>query len=202
MNEVEKYLQKVSAGLYRLPESERNEILGEIRNHIYEAESRQEPVQAVLNKLGSPLNLAQSYVNIHNIESGDISFGSIFNGMAFYISAGFSGIFIVPTLFTATFAFLLAAVVFVGYSIIDLFMDLPGGIGFDISATHMNFGLVISGFASDSAVVFTGFTAVGVALIIAIFCFGIAWLCWKGLKKYLSFISHRYQKLRILNKAN
>lgn len=198
MNEVEKYLQKVSAGLYRLPENERIEILGEIRSHIHEAECRQEPVQAVLNKLGSPLKLAQSYVNIHNIESGNMSIGNVLNNMAFYVSAGFSGIFIVPTLFTATFAFLVAAVTFVGYSIVDLFTDLPGGIGFDISATDMNFGLIFGGFSSDSAVVFTGFTAVVVAFVIAVFCFGIAWLCWKGLKKYLSFVSRRYQKLRLI----
>jgi len=198
MNEAEKYLQKVSAGLYRLPENERNEILREIQSHIHEAECRQEPVQAVLSKLGSPLKLAQSYVNISNIESGDMSLSSILNGMAFYVSAGFSGIFIVPTLFTATFAFLLVAVIFVGYSIIDLFADLPGGIGYDISEAHANVGLIIDVFSSDSAVVFSGFTAVGVALIIALFCFGIAWLCWKGLKKYLSFVSRRYQKLRMI----
>ena len=51
MSEVEKYLQKVSAGLYRLPNSEQSEILGEIRNHIHEAESRQEPVHVVLSIL-------------------------------------------------------------------------------------------------------------------------------------------------------
>ena len=114
--------------------------------------------------------------------------------MAFYISAGFSGLFVVPILFTAAFGFLLSAAAFVGYSIIDLFADLPGAIGFDISATSMNIGFIIG---SDSAVVFTGLAAVGVASVIALFCFGIAWLCWKGLKKYLSFISRRYQKLRM-----
>ena len=198
MNEAEKYLEKVSTGLYRLPENERNEILGEIRSHIHEAESRQESVQEVLNKLGSPLKLAQSYVNIHNIESGDMNFDSILNNMAFYISAGFAGIFVVPTLFTATFTFLFCAVAFVGYSIIDLFADLPGGIGYDISATTMSIGFVMGRFSSDNAVVFTGLVAVGIALIFALFCFGMAWLCWKGLKKYLSFVSRRYQKLRML----
>ena len=39
MNDVEKYLKKMSVGLYRLPESERDEILSEIKNHIHEAES-------------------------------------------------------------------------------------------------------------------------------------------------------------------
>jgi len=180
MNDVEKYLNKMSAGLYRLPESERNEILSEIQNHIYEAESRQEPVQAVLDKLGSPLKLAQSYINIHDIDSGNMSFRSILSNMAFFISAGLSGVFVLPTLLITTFTFLISAVGIVGYSIIDLFIDLPGSI------------------MLGDEVVLTGFSAVIVALLVGVILAILAYLSWWTLRKYLLFVSQRYQKLRKL----
>ena len=52
MNEKEKYLQRVAAGLSKLPQEEKDEILSEIRNHIYESVNRQENEQIVLNRLG------------------------------------------------------------------------------------------------------------------------------------------------------
>ena len=44
MNEAEKYVKKVSDGLKKINENERGEILNEIRSHIHEAVSRQEPI--------------------------------------------------------------------------------------------------------------------------------------------------------------
>jgi len=188
MTEMEMYLKKVSTGLYRLPESERDEILGEIRNHIYEAVSRQEPVGDVIAKLGSPLKLAQSYVSIHNINHNEISFGSILGSMAFFVSAGLSGLVIIPTLFILAAAFFFSAIITVGYSIVDLFIDLPGGIGY-IRLDHA--------YGVYESVIFTGFPAVLVALGVSLIFSGLAYGCWKLLKKYLSFVSLRYQKLRI-----
>jgi len=189
MNEMEMYLNKVSAGLYRLPESERNEILSEIRSHIHEAVSRQEPVQDVINKLGPPLKLAQSYASLHDINNDEVSFGSIWGSMAFFISAGLSGMVIVPTLFVLSLSFMFSAVVTVGYAIVDLFIDLPGGIGaytFDFS------------HGTYEGVMFTGLPALAVALGISLIFVWLARICWKLLKKYLAFVSRRYQELRII----
>ena len=180
MNDMEKYLRKVSAGLYRLPENEKNEILREIQSHIYEAESRQEPVQVVLDKLGSPLKLAQSYVNIHSIDSGSLNFRSVLSNMAFFMSAGLSGVFVLPTLLIMTFTFLISAIGIVGYSIINLFIDLPGNI------------------MLGDGVILTGFSAVIVALIVGAIFAILAYLSWWTLRKYLLFISQRYKKLRML----
>jgi len=182
MNDVEKYLKKVSAGLYRLPESERNEILSEIKNHIHEAENGQEPVQVVLDKLGSPLKLAQSYVNIYNIDSGDMSFSSVLGNMAFFISAGLSGIIVIPTLLAIIVGFLLSAIFAIGYSVLDLFIDFPG-----------DGGIMLGGEEP-----LTGFTAVLVALIAGVILIILAYLGWWILKKYLFFVSQRYKKLRML----
>jgi uncharacterized membrane protein len=176
MSEIEKYLQKVSAGLYRLPENERREILSEIRNHIHEAVNRQEPIQSVLDRLGSPIRLAQSYAGIYNIESGI----SIWRDMAFFFSAGLASYVVIPTLFIVAVTFPLTAVYTIGYSILDLFTDLPG------DGVEMWYGLTL-----------TGFPAVIASVIIGAILFVIGILCWKLLKRYLTFISLRYKKFRM-----
>ncbi|MCL2141301.1 MAG: DUF1700 domain-containing protein [Methanimicrococcus sp.] len=175
MNETEKYLEKVASGLKRLPEHERNEILNEIRSHIYEAVNQQEPEQEVLERLGSPVKLAQSYDSLHSIESGQ----SIFNNLAFYFSAGVSSIFIVPILFFLTLAFASSAIIVVVYSIIDLLFVLP-----------------------EHVVDFVGFTVTSFPALMVIIAFGsmfllIAYLLWKLLRKFCAFVSLRYQKLRL-----
>jgi len=180
MSEVEKYLRKVSAGLYRLPESEQSEILSEIRNHIHEAESRQEPVQTVLERLGPPLRLAQSYANIHNIESGNTDF-NIWRDMAFFFSAGLASYVVVPTLFIMAVTFPLTAVLTVALSILDFFIDIPWHDGVT--------------FFSDT--VHTGFPALVMSLILGVVLFFGGIFCWKLLKKYLAFISLRYKKFRM-----
>jgi len=185
MSKVEKYLQNVAAGLSRLPENDKNEIIGEIRNHIHEAESRQEPVEAVLDKLGSPQKLAQSYINIHNANSGDMGFDSVWKSMVEFLPVGLS-IFVVPILFLGSLGFLLSAVFLIGYSILDLFVNLPGGI------------LQITDATGETLVVgFSGIPAVAIASVIALIVFGFSLLCWKLLKKYLVSVSQRYQKLRM-----
>jgi len=179
MKETEAYLKKVSDGLYKLPENERNEILGEIRNHIHEAVNMQEPVQDVINRLGPPLKLAQSYVNIHNINRGDMNFGSVLSGTAFFLSAGLSGLIVVPTLVGLILLFLLIAAIIIGTGILGVFIDLPDAI-------------IIIGEET-----LTGLPALIVCLILAIIFAFLGYLSWKLLKVYLVFISRRYRKLRM-----
>ena len=180
MNETEKYLQKVSAGLYKLPENERNEIVEEIRNHIHEAVSRQEPVQNIINRLGPPLRLAQSYASIHNVNNDNMELSNVWRDMAFFFSAGLSSYFVVPALFITAITFVVTAVGIIGYSILNLFIDLPGD------------GIHLWGETS-----LTGLAAVAVSVILGIIFFFAAYGCWKLLKKYLTFISRRYQEFRM-----
>ena len=58
---VERYLAKLDAGLQALAAPERAEVLGEIRNHIAEATSAGQPIDAVLTSLGSADDLARGY---------------------------------------------------------------------------------------------------------------------------------------------
>jgi uncharacterized membrane protein len=159
MNDMEKYLQKVSAGLYRLPESERSEILGEIRNHIHEAVSRQEPVQDVINRLGSPLRLAQSYISIHSVNTDELGLSNVWRDMAFFFSAGLASYIVVPTLFISALTFVTAAVGVVVFSILDFFIDIP----------------IYDGIHLWGETVLIGFPAVAVSAILGLVCFFIAY---------------------------
>jgi len=58
---VERYLAKLDSGLHGLPAPERAEVVGEIRNHIAEATSAGQPIDAVLTSLGSAEDLARGY---------------------------------------------------------------------------------------------------------------------------------------------
>ena len=174
MTETEKYLNEVAAGLYRLPEHEKTEILNEIRSHIHEAVSQQESEQTVLDRLGSPLRLAQSYVSLSNIESGQ----NILSTFAFYFSAGIATIVVVPSLFFTALSLVISAVAILGYSIVRLFVILPYPMRF-------------------WEVEMSGIPAVIASVVIGLIHCVIALLCWKLLKKYLAFISLRYQKIRL-----
>ncbi|MCL2549876.1 MAG: DUF1700 domain-containing protein [Methanimicrococcus sp.] len=181
LKEIEAYLKKVSDGLYQLPDSERNEILGEIRNHIHEAVDMQEPVQAVIDKLGPPQKLAQSYVNIHYINRSNMSFSGVLNNMVFFLSAGLSSLIIVPTLISFILLFLLIASASISVGILGLFTDLPSNTGIMIGSEEP----------------LTGFTALIAGLILCVIFFLLSYLSWKLLKIYAIFISRRYQKLRM-----
>ncbi len=176
-NQAEEYLQKVLEGLSRLPESDRNEIIKEIRNHIYEALNRQEPEQTVLAKLGSPLKLAQSYVNVYELNNNHFNIKYFAGIMSFYFSAGMSGIFVVPTLFLVAIVFALMPVFLLGYSVIGLFFNIPG----------LTFGFMT----------LTGFPQLTASIIASPILLIIAFQCWKLLKKYLSYIANRYQSIRL-----
>ncbi len=177
-NVVENYLQNVLEGLNRLPESDRNEILKEIRNHIYEAINRREPEQTILARLGSPLKLAQSYVNAYKLNYGNFSIKYFLSMMSFYFSAGMTGIFVVPTLFLISIFFPIIAAVVLVYSVIGLFFDIPG--------------VISLGF-----VTFTGFPQLIASIIVSPILFIIGVQCWRSLKKYLLYISNRYQSIRL-----
>ena len=182
MNEAEKYLQRVSAGLYRLPDDEKKEVLSEIQTYINDAVKGQEPIQTVLDRLGPPLRLAQSYVSIHNVDNDNIGVNTVVGNIAFYFSAGLASIIILPILFFTAFALILSSVIVVAYAVLHLFFNLPGG-SIDLGAWS-----------------FTGIPAVIVAIICGVIFFYLAYLLWRLLRKYIAYISLRYQKRRLKSK--
>lgn len=173
-----KYLDEVARGLSKLPESERNEILNEIRNHIYEALQRQEIEEKVLDRLGSPTQLAQSYTTISDLDNGHFAVKDVWGNMGFYFSTGLSGVVIVPTLLLIMVGFVLFAIGAVGYSIAGIFMNLPGVITF-------------------GNITFSGIAQFVVSIPSCIVLLMGAHFSWKQLRKYISKIANSYQHKRL-----
>jgi len=183
MIEMERYLQEVYSGLSGLPKNERNEILGEIRNHIHEAIARQEPVQSVIDRLGSPIKLAQSYVNIYNIENNNTG-SNVWRDMVFFIWAGSASYIIILTLVMITVTLPLTAIFMIGHSILDLFIELPA------------YGLPSYSLEIWHNLSLTGFPALIASVPIGVILFVLGILCGKLLKVYMVFIPQRYEKFR------
>lgn len=175
-SEIDKYLQKVSAKLNRLPASEKEEILNEVKNHIHEAVSRQEPLQNVLDKLGSPSKLAGSYTALYDLEKSPSNHA--LHNVSFFLSTGLTSVIVVPLLCILPILFIIAAVVSLVISVAGLFMDIPGGIVLN-SVTH------------------TGFSQLSIAIISSVILLSLALLLWRILIKYLTFVAKRYQRIRM-----
>lgn len=179
--EIEKYFAKVSNCLERLPQSEREEILMEISNHVYEATSNGETASAVLEHLGSPEKLAASYTNSYVLDSGNIRFGvqDMLRNLTFYSGTAFSGIFVIPIFGSLAFAFALTAVLLLGISVVNLtgFISIPFNLG--------------------SYYLASGIPQVLAAVIIGAGFMFLAVLSWNFLKKYLAHVSKKYRELHM-----
>lgn len=120
------------------------------------------------------MNEAEEYIQNRN---EDIRLKRSHNKFAFYFTAGLSAIIVAPTLFIMTLSFAACTIGIISYTFIGLFVDLPN---------IVNIGTTVYG----------GLPAFILAVITGAILFILAVLCWKLLKKYLSFVSNRYQKLR------
>jgi len=175
-SEIDKYLQRVSARLNRLPVSDKEEILEEIKNHVHEAVSRQEPLQNVLDKLGSPSKLAGSYTAIYDLEKSHFNY--VLYNISFFLSTGITSVIVIPLLFILSILFGIAAVVSLIVSVAGMFIDIPGGI-------------VLNSMS------FTGFSQLIVAIISSVILIILAFLFWKSLMKYLTYVAKRYQRIKL-----
>lgn len=175
--DIELYLEKFSNGLH-LFEMDKKDVIEEIKNHIFEAVSRQEPLGQVLAKLGDPNKLAKSYNHSYKLENDEFKASDILSNLAFYSSVAFSGMFVVTILPVISFTFVLTSIFTIGISITN-----------NIGMTNMPFNL---GFTPV-----TGLPQILMALIISIILLLIARASWIGLKNYLKFVSTNYHKRRV-----
>ncbi len=175
-SEVDKYLGKVSAKLNRLPVTEKEEILKEITNHIHEAVSRQESLQNVLDKLGSPSKLAGSYTALYDLEKSRSN--HVLHNVSFFLSTGLTSVIVIPLLFILSILFAIAAAVSLVISVAGMFMDIPGGIVLNSAS-------------------YTGFSQLVVAIISSVILSSFALLLWKALIKYLMYVAKRHQRIRL-----
>lgn len=103
---LEKYVYDIDKHLKPLPTSERTDIVKEIKGTIIEMEHEHLGVEQIIERLGSPKDLAKAYLG--NLPANWIgcSWNRIVTVCAFYGVIGFSGMVVIPILATVSFAFI------------------------------------------------------------------------------------------------
>lgn len=95
---LEKYLNSVDKYLKPLPALERADIIKEIESSILEMENDRLSDQQILDRLGSPRDLAKAYLGDLLTAKKGFSWSKFLTACAFYSVVGFSGIVILPVL--------------------------------------------------------------------------------------------------------
>ena len=135
---LEKYLTAVDRHLKPLPFSERADIVKEIKSTMLEMESEQMSSKQILDRLGSPKDLAKAYLKDLLVKEKRFSLKRVLILCAFYTAAGFSGMIVIPVLAVIAPAFLLygiAAPVLGAVKMFDYLLNL----GFRLSRIYKSF---------------------------------------------------------------
>ncbi|MBN2982210.1 DUF1700 domain-containing protein [Cohnella algarum] len=170
------YLDQLYAHLDKLPEDERLDAVKEIESHLAESIANGQPEAVVLARLGHPRKLAKAYRSEYMMgRSAARSFREMMALIGFYCTTGLLSVMVIPVL--ATIAY--------GFGFCSVCIALAGAI--------RTFGVtwIQIGFGPDMQVPTEW--SLAVALPIAGLVGGIAYASWKGLHKYLSFLSSRYK---------
>lgn len=179
-NEAEKYLQEINRRLTSIPKQDREDILLEIKNHIYEAEEKGENIVEIISRLGSPIKLAQAYSLGYSTEYQKLKPSDVLNNLSFYVLAGFSGIVVIPLLSFLSVTFLVIAIIIPGMAITNLF-------GFT----------QISMFVWGEASISPGILQLALGVLVGAVFVYLTYLCWSGIKGYIKEISKDYRKLKV-----
>ena len=107
---LEKYLTAVDRHLKPLPVSERADIVKEIKSTMLEMESEQMSFKQILDRLGSPKDLAKAYLKDLLVKEKRCSVKRFLILWAFYTAAGFSGMVVIPVLAVIAPVFLLCGI--------------------------------------------------------------------------------------------
>lgn len=181
-SEARKYLHELNLNLSDLSEEDKQEILLEIKNHIFEATKNGGDTMQILDRMGSPSTLAQAYSLSYQTEQRKLKPMDILKNFSFYASAGLTGTVVISFFGFLTAVFLIIAIAIPGMAITNL-------IGF----TH------IPMFVWGSASIPPGMlqlilgAAVGTAFV------WLAYLCWIEIKKCVGKISLDYRNFKLDN---
>ncbi|KPV55922.1 hypothetical protein QJ48_30510 [Paenibacillus sp. A3] len=181
------YLEKLYQLLERMPEDERLDAIREIESHIAEGVAGGQSEDAILARLGDPRVLAKAYRSEYIMEKGPAkrSFANVMMMAGFYCSTGLLSIMIIPVLATIAYGFgFCAVIIFIAGFIRTL------GIG--VTWIHMSLGPGMEVPTEWSMV----FSTIAGGII-----GGIAYVSWRGLRLYMSFLSASYKKVLPGNRA-
>lgn len=173
---VKSYLDQLHARLGKLPEADRLDAVREIESHIAEGIANGQLEMAILSRLGEPDKLAKAYRSEYMMGRRSLrSAKDVLAMVGFYCTAGLMSVVVVPTLATIAYGF--------GFCSVLIF---AAGILRTLGVTWISMGF---GPGREVPVPWSMAVAVPVAAIVG----GIAYVCWRNLKKYLAFLSDRYR---------
>ena len=178
-HEAEKYLKSFSEKLRGISGEERDSIVLEIKNHIYESINQQKSADSVLNKLGNPEKLAKAYTVEYQLTNKTIKFSAIFDSLLFGLT-GITGIILIPTLLIISLEFTLLGLGITGIAITNA-MGLTS-----IPLMVINSNYQLTGFAQLISSFF---------VTILLICLSAGF--FKLIQKYCKYISGRYHKIRL-----
>lgn len=178
------YLEKIEKNLKPLPVSERVDIVKEIKSEILELQGNGKTPEEILERMGSPKELAKAYLGDLIAKSSSFSWSRMLAICAYYSLAGLSGMIVIPVLVICAPVFIacgIAAPILGAVKLIDTLLHLgipyAGCIG-------------ISGI-ENPAIVFVLSIVMGVALYLA----GRG--CWKLLVYYIKGVNQAKRFLSI-----
>lgn len=177
--EAEKYLKSFSEKLKGISDEERDSIVLEIKNHIYESINQQESIDSVLSKFGKPEKLAKAYTVEYQLSNKPKKLSAIFDSMFFGLT-GIIGIIMIPTLLVISLELMVLGLGITGIAI-----------GNAIGLTSIPLMVINSNYQLE-----------GIAQLISSFFVTILLIClsvvvFKLIQKYCKYISGKYYKIRV-----
>lgn len=173
----EKYIKKLYQHLRQLPEEEREDAVMEIKSHIVESVRNGRKEEEVLAKLGSPSKLARAYLGDFYVRESSMHPLFLIKALLLYVTSGFLSLIFIPVL----------GMLSVTFGIVSIIIPILGLLRtFGASWIQMNLT------PTYEVPVLLSFPF---ALLVALFLFGLFWICWKALRGYLTLLSSAHRKI-------
>ncbi|HGI1898424.1 TPA: DUF1700 domain-containing protein [Streptococcus agalactiae] len=182
--QLEKYLSKVDYYLKYMPVTEKTDILSELKSTFFERIKNGQSEESIIAELGTPKELAMSYMGESIIKKRGFSFKRFMMVIGFYSIASMAWISIIPTLAVLSVSFFFSSAV----SVLAGVMGLLKGIIHISIIDNLKFMFFIYELK--------GIPAFLVGLILAIIFIGLGVLCWKGTVYIIKLLQAQGWKLK------
>lgn len=181
--QLEKYLSQLDSYLRYMPVSEKTDILSELKSTFYERIHNGQSEEVIVAELGTPKELAMSYMGESIIKKKEFSFRRFMMVVGFYSAVSMAWMSIIPTLAVLSISFFFSSVV----SVLAGIMGLLKGI------VHISFidNLKFMFFIYEVK----GVPALLLGLLLAVVFIALGILCWKGTIQIIGFLQAERWKL-------
>ncbi|RRD94455.1 DUF1700 domain-containing protein [Clostridiales bacterium COT073_COT-073] len=186
--QLEKYLSQLDSYLRYIPVSEKTDILSELKSTFYERINNGQSEESIVIELGTPKELAMSYMGESIIKNKGFSFRRFMMVVGFYSFVSMTWMSIIPTLAVLSISFFFSSVV----SALAGIMGLLKGIVHISLIDNMKFIFFIYELKGVPALI--------VGVLLAVIFIGLGILCWKGTIQIISFL--QVQRWKLNNKGN